>query len=195
MSFGMVAAGLGAAASVKSLTSKGGGGGGSTASKDPWGPAAPWLEKNLQTGQDLQNYYQQNPFNDMQKTAYQNQFSQNDRFNNELFPALMQQMGGLLGPNFQMPASYKPGGAQAQQAGLLAAAPQTGPNGQPAQYANPSFGLINWAAQNPFTNGGITDKTVKALTPEEESAEAKKKREEEERQRAWEDELRGAGAA
>lgn len=42
-----------------------------TASKDPWGPAQPYLLDNLKTNAAMQQYYQANPFSDQQKTAYQ----------------------------------------------------------------------------------------------------------------------------
>ena len=32
-----------------------------TATKEPWSAAAPWLRQQLEQGQNLQAYYQQNP--------------------------------------------------------------------------------------------------------------------------------------
>ena len=45
-----------------------------TATKEPWSAAAPWLRQQLEQGQNLQAYYQQNPWNNLQQTAYQNTF-------------------------------------------------------------------------------------------------------------------------
>lgn len=168
------------------------GGGSQTASKEPWSEAAPWLKANIKTGQALQQHYQQNPFNSIQQTAYQNQFSNLDRFNNDLTPALMRQISGLLGSNFQLPQSYMqaPQAQQAQQAptGLLSP-PQTG---QTAQYAKPSFGLIDWTAMNPHTNGAIPAEPAKNPAADEEE---RKKREQEALMQAYlMSERQGAGA-
>lgn len=117
MSFGMVAAGLGAAASVKSLTSKSGGGGGSTASKEPWAEAAPWLKNNVTKGEQLQGDYEAQPFNALQQTAYQNAFGDIDNYRQNFMPSMMQFASGLLGPGFQMPQSYSAAGMQQQGSG------------------------------------------------------------------------------
>lgn len=163
------------------------GGGSQTASKEPWPEAAPMLKYNLKRGQELQKAYEQNPFNSIQQTAFQNQFSNLDRFNNDLTPALMRQISGLLGSNFQLPQSYMQAPQQAPT-GLLSP-PQTG---QTAQYAKPTFGLIDWAAQNPFTNGSIPAAPAKDPAADEEE---RKKREQEALMQAYmESERRGAGA-
>jgi hypothetical protein len=44
-----------------------------SANKDPWAPAQPFLLQNLKNNSDLQSYYAANPFNQMQKEGYQNQ--------------------------------------------------------------------------------------------------------------------------
>lgn len=167
------------------------GGGSQTASKEPWSEAAPWLKANIKTGQALQSAYEKNPFNSLQQTAYQNQFSNLDRFNNDLTPALMRQISGLLGSNFQLPQSYMqaPQAQQAQQAPTGLLSPQASPS---AQYAKPTFGLIDWAAQNPFTNGSIPAEPAKDPAADEEE---RKKREQEALMQAYlESERRGAGA-
>ena len=66
-----------------------GGGGQQTASKDPWGPAQKPLQNSLNTGQGLEAYYQQNPFNPMQRVAYQNLFGDLDNFRNVMAPEAM----------------------------------------------------------------------------------------------------------
>lgn len=42
-----------------------------SSSKDPWGPAQPYLIDNLKRNAAMQDYYTQNPFSQEQKTAYQ----------------------------------------------------------------------------------------------------------------------------
>lgn len=84
-----------------SMGGGGGGGGSQTASKEPWAEAAPWIKDNIKTGQDLQRYYQQNPFNSLQQTGYQNQFSDLDQFRNQMAPGLMNFANKLMGSNYQ----------------------------------------------------------------------------------------------
>ena len=91
-----------AGAVVGGVMNKGKGGGGSqTASKEPWAEAAPWIKDNIKTGQDLQRYYQQNPFNSLQQTGYQNQFADLDQFRNQMAPGLMNFANKLMGSNYQ----------------------------------------------------------------------------------------------
>lgn len=153
-----------------------------TASKEPWKDAAPWLRENLRTGQGLQSYYQQNPFNPQQQASYQNIFGDLDAFRNQMAPGLM----GFA--NKLMSGSYQRGGstAGANGGGLLAGGAQpTGgimgagssdmnqalqqllgsQQGQQGQQTlnsglfqvpqGQSYGKIDWAAQNPFANGSI----------------------------------------
>ena len=90
-----------AGAVVGGVMNKGGGGGSQTASKEPWAEAAPWIKDNIKTGQDLQRYYQQNPFNSLQQTGYQNQFADLDHFRNQMAPGLMNFANKLMGSNYQ----------------------------------------------------------------------------------------------
>lgn len=71
-----------------------------TQSRDPWGPAQPWMRQNLQTGQNLQGYYQQNPFNQLQRTSYQNIAGDIDNFRNNINPGLMDFANRLMGTNY-----------------------------------------------------------------------------------------------
>ena len=75
MAFFTAAAGvLGGLGAVKGLLGggdKNGGAGVQTVNRDPWQPAQKYLLKNLETNQNLQDYYAQNPFSDTQKTQYQ----------------------------------------------------------------------------------------------------------------------------
>ena len=63
-----------------------------TASKDPWAPAQPWMLENIKQGQALQCQYQANPFSDLQKNSYSNQFQNTDQMR-----SLAQQLLGGLG--------------------------------------------------------------------------------------------------
>lgn len=67
-----------------------------TADKSPWAPAAPWMQQNIDRGQQLQKFYQDNPFSNAQKQAYGNQFALNDSYN-QMLPQLM---AGLNQPGF-----------------------------------------------------------------------------------------------
>ena len=64
----------------------------STSRSEPWIYAQPWLRENIESGQRLQEHYQQNPFSADQRRAYDNAFAQSDRFR-ALAPSLMTQMG------------------------------------------------------------------------------------------------------
>lgn len=153
-----------------------------TASKEPWSAAAPWLRENLRTGQGLQNYYQQNPFNPQQQTAYQNIFGDLDAFRNQMAPGLMGFANRLMGSSYQRGGSTAgangggllAGGAQ-PTGGMMGAgssdmnqalqqllSAQQGQQGQQTLNSGlfqvpqgQSYGKIDWAAQNPFTNGSI----------------------------------------
>jgi len=71
-----------------------------TQSRDPWGPAQPWMRQNLQTGQRLQGYYEQNPVNQLQRTSYQNIAGDIDNFRNNINPGLMDFANRLMGTNY-----------------------------------------------------------------------------------------------
>ena len=66
-------------------------GGTNTVNRDPWLPAQDWMKSNLKQGQGLQNYYQQNPFNQQQQSGYANLASGAD-YMNRLTPGLLQQL-------------------------------------------------------------------------------------------------------
>ena len=133
-----------------------------TASKEPWKDAAPWLRENLRTGQGLQNYYQQNPFNPQQQTAYQNIFGDLDAFRNQMAPGLMGFANKLMGGSYQRGGSTAGANGGASMGGLLGGgqqggqqAPQSMQGGLFQVPQGQSYGKIDWAAQNPFTNGSI----------------------------------------
>ena len=111
MSFGAVAASV-AGAAVGGMMSGGGGGGGGEVNKAPWDPAIKPLQNSIATGQALENYYQQNPFNPMQQVAYQNLFSDLDNFRNVMAPQAMAFNNRMMNTNYQRkPAGTELGGA------------------------------------------------------------------------------------
>ncbi len=141
------------------------GGGQQTATKEPWAEAAPWLKQNIKTGQDLQQYYQQNPFNQQQQTGYQNLFSDLDRFRNQMAPGLMQFAENAMTGSYQRPQYSKPGDAGYGGNRTASQGPGAGLTGllsmgqQPAQA---SYGLLNFKESNPFTaQNGIPAAPVK----------------------------------
>lgn len=96
-------------------------GGGQQVSKDPWAPAQPWLLDNLKTGQNLQNYYQQNPFNSIQQTSYQNLLGDIDNYRQNVNPGLMAFANKLMSTNYSRNGGNQGDsiGAQSSQGGLL----------------------------------------------------------------------------
>jgi len=71
-------------------------GGTTTQSRDPWAAAQPWMQQNIATGQNLQNYYAQNPFNAQQLGAYKD-LSQGNAYMKELVPSLLAQFSQQQG--------------------------------------------------------------------------------------------------
>lgn len=71
-----------------------------TATKEPWSAAAPWLRENIESGRNLQAYYQQNPWNALQQAAYQNTFSDIDNFRSSIAPGMMDFANRLMGTNY-----------------------------------------------------------------------------------------------
>lgn len=92
---GAVASGV-----VSKAMNKGGSAGSQTQDKSPWEPAQEPLKALIKDGQSLYQNLQQNPFSDTQKTAYQNQFTMADQYNNQIMPGLLQGFQKLLGPGF-----------------------------------------------------------------------------------------------
>ena len=85
-----------------------GGGGQQTATKDPWGPAQKPLQNSLNTGQGLEAYYQQNPFNPLQQAGYQNLYADLDNFRNVMAPQAMAFNNRMMNTNYQR----KPAGTE-----------------------------------------------------------------------------------
>ena len=107
MSFGKVAGGL-----IGGLLGGSNSGGGQQATKDPWGPAQKPLQNSLTTGQNLESYYQQNPFNPLQQAGYQNLYADLDNFRNVMAPQAMAFNNRMMNTNYQRkPAGTELGGA------------------------------------------------------------------------------------
>lgn len=165
MSFAAIAGPI-AGAVVGGLMSDGGS---QTASKEPWSEAAPWLRENIAQGRNLQAYYQQNPWNPMQQTAYQNTFSDIDSFRNSMAPGLMDFANRLMGQNYSRGGAQPMGNMQQTKPqamnGLLSG--QSGGQSGPFSVApNRSYGLLDFKALNPY-NGALKPAEIKQPTIEE----------------------------
>lgn len=67
-------------------------GGAGTTSKAPWSEAEPWLIRQLEQGQTLQDQYAARPFNARQTAGYNNQYALSD-YQRQLVPSLLEQLG------------------------------------------------------------------------------------------------------
>ena len=135
-------------------------------SKEPWSAAAPWLRENIAQGQNLQAYYQQNPWNSLQQTGYQNTFSDIDNFRNSIAPGMMDFANRLMGTNYSrggttmqnkpqaMPQSVAQSGNGGMLSGLLSGAGQQsrGSSGPFSVSPGQSYGLLDFQALNPYNN-------------------------------------------
>lgn len=115
-----------------------------TQSRDPWSAAVPWLSANLGLGQNLQKYYQQNPFSEQQKQAYDNSFNMSDRYR-QAMPQLMSQMN--TGTFDRTNPLSRP---QMMQFGNLGFTPTPNPQ--------------RWV--NPYTTGQIQQAAAPVATPQ-----------------------------
>ena len=142
-------AGAVAGSVVSGAMNKSGSGGSQTVDKSPWEPAQPFLKDLIKDGQSLYSNYQQNPFSDAQKTAYQNQFTMADTYNNQIMPGLLKGFQGLLGSGFGDISSALSGGLSGRNQGLLNAA-------APSQSYSPeqNQGAANFIRQN-IENPGV----------------------------------------
>ncbi len=157
-----------------------------TATKEPWSAAAPWLRQQLEQGQNLQAYYQQNPWNNLQQTAYQNTFSDIDQFRNSIAPGLMDFASRLMGTNYSRGGAQPMGNMQQikPQAmnGLLSG--QSGGQSGPFSVApSRSYGLLDFKALNPY-NGALKPAEIKQPTQQtiEEAIQAELERRQRENQ-------------
>ena len=155
-----------------------GGGEEQTATKEPWSAAAPWLRENIAQGQNLQAYYQQNPWNSLQQTGYQNIYGDLDNFRNSIAPGLMDFANRLMGTNYSrggatmqnkpqaMPRSGAQSSAQSGNGGMLsgllsgAGQQSRGSSGPFSVSPGQSYGLLDFNALNPY-NGALKPDQIK----------------------------------
>lgn len=106
------------------------GGAGATAqqtTRDPWGPAQPWLLQNIERGQGLQNQLAAQPFSAHQQAAYGNQYALSD-YMRRLAPSLLGQLGTQpLGYDQRNPLARPKAFDFASLAGAGTGAPGPGP--------------------------------------------------------------------
>jgi len=106
-----------------------GGGSSQTSSNEPWKPVQEWLASQVPIGQQLQDYYQQNPFNPQQQEAYNNIFADQANFRQNIAPSLMNFANQLMGTNYQRsPNMFERGSVNGRTgrqpvAGLLGSTP------------------------------------------------------------------------
>lgn len=94
-----------------------------SASKDPWGPAQPYILSNIDSASNLQKFYQDNPLSPLQQTAYANMFSGSDNARQALAflsGQLNNDKGWSSGSGNRLPVGYTfptLGGASSNQGG------------------------------------------------------------------------------
>ena len=160
-----------------------------TATRDPWAPSQPYIMRNLQDQQELQDYYKKNPFNAQQQAGYNNVFADADHFRSSVAPGLMdfankgmtgsyeRQRGGTVGSGAGYGGLLQPGGMRSGGQGPFSVAPyvsatqasmaSTGPmqDGSTPPTVTPSggrFGQVDFTKNNPYTNGAIKPAEQKA---------------------------------
>lgn len=144
-------------------------GGTQTANNDPWAAAQPWMKQNLTTGQNLQNYYQTNPFNAQQQNAYSNLGSGADYLNRAV-PGLLQQ--------FSQPTGFDRSNPTARPSPLNFSAPSVSPQlahayGGQMQASAPVQGNMNQTV-NPFGNGSVSPMAQAVQAPQTSQADIQK---------------------
>ena len=161
---GMFAGGLlGGQDSTQSATTK----------QAPWEPAQPYILDNLKDTAALKDYYKQNPFNQQQQTSYQNLFGDLDNFRQNTAPGLMNFANNAMTSNYQRQRGGAPGSG-AGYGGLLQPGGNT-MNTQPRPFSvasgpsstapSTSYGLLDFKAQNPMTNGAIPPRPTASSMP------------------------------
>lgn len=69
-------------------------------SREPWAPIQPWLQELATEGQSLNRYYQQNPFNSVQRTSMQNMLGDIDNYRSNINPGMMAFANRLMNTNY-----------------------------------------------------------------------------------------------
>lgn len=150
-----------AGAVVGGLMSDSGGGSQQVTKNEPWGPAQEPLKNILSDSEKLRQYYQQNPFNQLQKTSYQNLYGDIDNYRQSIAPGMMGLANRFMNSNYQRaPAGSELGGFLQPERGMGAGmAPGMGGMGQAAGggQGGALAGLLGQAGQgySPLTNGGL----------------------------------------
>ena len=122
-----------------------------TVNRDPWRPAQPYIQANINSASQLQDYYQKNPLSALQKTAYNNAFVGNDSARQGL-SALTTQLGNNQGwsrnsgPRLPQGYNFQPLGVTNNQGGFSGGSKGGSVGGGLMDGALPS---------NPFSSGGI----------------------------------------
>lgn len=152
-------AGAVAGSVVSGAMNKGGGGSSQTTTNEPWSAVQPWMKENIEKGQKLQGYYEQNPFNQLQQTSYQNLYGDIDNYRQNMAPSMMALSNRLMNSNYQRaPAGSEMGGFLKPERSMGAgtytygAAPAPGGMGQDGTLQ----GLLGQAGQGqtPLMQGG-----------------------------------------
>lgn len=150
-----------AGAVVGGLMSDKGGGQTQTQNREPWGPAQQPLKDLLGDSSKLREYYQQNPFNQLQQTSLQNLYGDIDNYRQNIAPSGMALANRLMNSNYQRaPAGSEMGGYLRPERGMGSGmAPGMGGMGQAAGggQGGALAGLLGQAGQghSPLTNGGL----------------------------------------
>lgn len=123
---------------------KNGGAGATTASKEPWDMAAPWLRQQIDRGADLQSRYSNNPYSQQQLAAYGNQNALGD-YMRQLTPSLLGQMQGQQ-------LGYDPSNPSARPTGFTFIGDTSGtPGGSNLQFNSTQGGLLGSMTGSPST--------------------------------------------
>lgn len=147
-----------------------------TVKKDPWSAADPWLREQIKTGQQLQQYYQKNPFNQQQQNGYR-QLSNGNQYINDLAPSLLGQMSNQPGFDRANPRAMPPGiSFNTANLGFGNGQGGAGSNGMNGANGSNGMGGMNNMniANNPFANGGIQQAAPVAPVAENPQEEAMK---------------------
>lgn len=145
-----------------------------TASKEPWEPARKPLINSLNTGQDLERHYQQNPFNSLQQQGYQNLYSDLDQYRSQIQPGLMNFANQMMTSNYQrgprqsQMEAMQSGQGQPVQGSTRPQMMQQGPDGSYSpQGLLSAVGSSNAGAMNPNMSAmGSAQGAQGLLTPQ-----------------------------
>ena len=151
----------------------GGGAGATSATKDPWAPAAPWLKNNIKTGQSLQDQYAATPFNSQQLGAH-GALSGQTAYMNGLIPSLLGQLGTQSpgfdrhNPHAQPQAfNFNGMGGSASQAAQPSAGPNPGLLGMLGASGGSGYSSAANPAQIPSAIAPMGDETFVQSTDRE----------------------------